>query len=285
MEFSSRQSGSARKASASYYTPTEIVNYLVREALAPLVKDKSAAEIERLRVIDLACGSAHFLVGAARFLGGHLFEAYRREGNGDPPAAFYPDRKLSPEVRARWEEEGPAWCKRRIVEHCLYGVDLNPAAVQLAQVALWIESLSGDRPLSFFAHHIRCGNSLLGSSLANYDRPPHPKLGKASDRRTIGMFEAELKKRLEAALDERKLIDAPLPPEIRADTPDEYAYKEDRLRRAEAATETARLLLDLRSAAAFLPAIWSAFPRLMSSTDLKADARGQPWWEEFERIR
>jgi hypothetical protein len=277
--------GSARKASGSYYTPTEIVNYLVREALSPLVKDKSAAEIERLRVIDLACGSAHFLVGAARFLGGHLFEAYRREANGDPPAAFYPDRKLSPEVRARWEEEGPAWCKRRIVEHCLYGVDLNPAAVQLAQVALWIESLAGDRPLSFFAHHIRCGNSLLGSSLSNYDRPPHPKLGKASDRRTIGLFEAELKKRLEAALEERKLIDAPLPPEVRADTPDEYAYKEDRLRRAEGATEIARLLLDLRSAAAFLPAIWSAFPRLMSSTDLKSDARSQAWWEEFERIR
>jgi len=148
-----------------------------------------------------------------------------------------------------------------------------------------IESLAGDRPLSFFAHHIRCGNSLLGSSLSNYDQPPHPRLGKASDRRTIGLFEAALRKRLEAALEERKLIDAPLPPEIRADTPDEYAYKEDRLRRAEAATETARLLLDLRSAAAFLPAIWSAFPRLMSSTNLGADARAQSWWEEFEHVR
>ena len=87
--------GSARKASGSYYTPTEIVDYLVREALRRSLRTKSAAEIERLRVIDLACGSAHFLVGAARFLGRHLFEAYRREGNGDPPAAFYPDRKLS----------------------------------------------------------------------------------------------------------------------------------------------------------------------------------------------
>jgi hypothetical protein len=218
-------------------------------------------------------------------LGWHLFEAYRREANGDPAAAFYPDRKLSAEVRARWDEEGPAWCKRRIVEHCLYGVDLNPAAVQLAQVGLWIESLAGDRPLSFFAHHIRNGNSLLGSSLSNYDRPPHPKLGKASDRRTIGLFEAELKKRLEAAFEERKLIDAPLPPEVRADTPDEYAYKEDRLRRAEAATETARLLLNLRSTAAFLPAIWAAFPSLMSSTDLNTDARSQPWWKEFKHIR
>jgi hypothetical protein len=277
--------GSARKASGSYYTPTPIVDYLVREALTPLVAGKSAAEIERLRVMDLACGSAHFLVGAARFLGARLFEAYRRERQGDPPPAFYPDRTLSAEVRRRWEDEGLAWCKRRIVEHCLYGVDLNPAAVQLAQVALWIESLAGDRPLSFFAHHIRCGNSLLGSSLANFDQPPHPRLGKASDRRTLGLFEAELKRRLADALEERKLIDAPLPPEVRADTPEEFIYKEDRLRRAEEATKTARLLLDLRSAAAFVPEIWASFPTLMSSTNLEADAQACQWWDDFQLVR
>ena len=275
--------GSARKSTGSYYTPTEIVDYLVRESLAPLVACKSAAEIERLRVMDPACGSAHFLVGAARFLGGKLYEAYRHEG--DPPLAFHPDRALSAEVRRRWDKEGLAWCKRRIVEKCLFGVDLNPTAVQLAQVALWIESLAGDRPLSFFAHHIRCGNSLLGSSLANFEQPPHPKLGKPTERYTLGLFEAELKKRLAAALEERKLIDAPLPPEVRPDTPDEFVYKEDRLRRAEEATATARLLLDLRSASAFLSAIWQELPALMFSDDLARDARSRPWWNEFERVR
>jgi len=277
--------GSARKASGSYYTPTPIVDYLVREALGPLVHGKSVAEIEKLRVIDLACGSAHFLVGAARFLGRHLFEAYRREGDSDLPKAFYPDRTLSVDVRRHWEEEGLAWCKRRIVERCLYGVDLNPAAMQLAQVALWIESLAGDRPLSFFAHHIRCGNSLLGSSTANFERPPHPKFGNARDRLTLGLFEAELKVRLEAALQERKLIDAPLPPEVRVETPEEFAYKEDRLRRANEATVTARLLLDLRSASVFVPAIWQDLPSLVSSLDLAADARARPWWDEFQAAR
>lgn len=275
--------GSARKASGSYYTVTEIVDYLVRESLGPLSAGKSAAEIEGLRIIDLACGSAHFLVGAARFLGPRLFEAYKR--GGDPPAAFHPDEALSADVRRRWEEEGAAWCKRRIVEKCLFGVDLNPAAVQLAQVALWIEALAGDRPLSFFAHHIRNGNSLLGSWLANFDRPPHPKLGKPSDRRTMGLFEVELKKRLQEALSERRLIDAPLPREVRADTADEYAYKEDRLHRAEAATAQARILLDLRNAAAFLPAIWRELPALMSSLDLERDARSRPWWADFEVSR
>jgi hypothetical protein len=276
--------GSARKSSGSYYTPTSMVDYLVREALGPLCENRSAGEIEGLRVIDLACGSAHFLVGAARFLGAKLHEAYARESGGDPPPAFHPDRPLNAQVRGRWEAEGQAWCKRRIVERCLFGVDLNPAAVQLAQVALWIESLAGDRPLSFFAHHVRNGNSLLGSSLDRYDTPPDAQLTARRGGGTRGLFEAELRSRLREALQERRLIDAPLPPEVRADTPEEYAYKEDRLRRAESATREARLLLDLRSACPFLPAIWRELPALMSAQQLEAEAAARPWWQEFRAL-
>jgi len=138
--------GSARKSSGSFYTREEIVQYLVRKALEGLIEDKSAAQIESLRVIDLACGSAHFLVGAARYMGRKLLDAYHRKLKDDPPPEFYPDRPLTPEVHQRWHSEGEAWCKRRIIERCLFGVDLNPTAVQLAQVALWIESLAGDRP-------------------------------------------------------------------------------------------------------------------------------------------
>ncbi len=277
--------GAARKSSGSYYTPTAMVDDLARHALQALVENRSAAEIERLRVIDIACGSGHFLVGAARFLGPKLFEAFRREHGGNPPPEFHADRVLSGEVRARWETEGQDWCRRRIVEKCLFGVDLNPAAVQLAQVALWIESLAGDRPLSFFSHHIRCGNSLLGSSLARFDAPPDPQLGKPSDRMTRGLFETELRCTLDRALAERRLIDAPLPPEIRRDTPEEYAYKDDRLKRAEVAIAQAKLLLDLRSASPFLPVIWKELPMLMSSFDLDTDARQRPWWAQFEDVR
>jgi len=277
--------GAARKSSGSYYTPTAMVDDLARHALGPIVEGRSASEIERLRVIDIACGSGHFLVGAARFLGPKLFEAYRRENGGNPPTDFHPDRSLSGEVKTRWDSEGQDWCRRRIVEKCLFGVDLNPAAVQLAQVALWIESLAGDRPLSFFSHHIRCGNSLLGSSLARFDAPPDPQLGKSEDRMTRGLFETELRRTLDAALAERRLIDAPLPPEIRRDTPAEYAYKEDRLRRADAAIAQAKLLLDLRSASPFLPVVWKELPMLMSSFDLDTDARQRPWWNQFEEAR
>jgi Eco57I restriction-modification methylase len=277
--------GAARKSSGSYYTPTAMVDDLVRYALGPLVEGRDAADIERLRVIDIACGSGHFLVGAARFLGPKLFDAYRRQQGPNPPPEFHPDRPLSGEVRTRWEAEGQDWCRRRIVERCLFGVDQNPAAVQLAQVALWIESLAGDRPLSFFSHHIRCGNSLLGSSLARFDAPPDPQLGKPGDRLTRGLFEAELKHKLNEALRERRLIDAPLPPEVRRDTPEEYAYKEDRLRRADAGLAQAKLLLDLRSASPLLPVIWRELPMLMSSFDLEFDARARPWWPQFESLR
>lgn len=278
--------GGARKASGSYYTPTPMVDYLVRESLGPLTAGKRAAEIEQLRVVDLACGSAHFLVGASRFLGEKLHAAYRAECGENPPPAFAPPDVQPATMRARWADEGLAWCRRRIIERCLYGVDLNPAAVQLARVALWIESLAGDRPLSFFQHHIRVGNSLQGTFVDRFDSPPDPNLAIARrDAATLGLFESNIRQRIESALGERRLIDAELPPEIRGDSPAEFEYKEDRLRRSDAALAPARLLMDLRSAAPFKPAIWPELAELSQATDPERAARARPWWADFERIR
>jgi hypothetical protein len=278
--------GGARKASGSYYTPTEMVDFLVRESLDPLVAGKAPQEIEQLRVVDLACGSAHFLVGAARFLGDRLFAAYKAECGDNPPAAFVPPDVRAATMQARWADEGLAWCRRRIIERCLYGVDLNPAAVQLAQVALWIESLAGDRPLSFFQHHIRTGNSLQGTFVDRFDSPPDPNLAIARrDAATLGLFESNIRQRIEAALDERRLIDAELPPEVRGDTPQEFEYKEDRLRRSDAALAPARLLMDLRSASPYMPRIWPELVTLSEAADPERAARARPWWSDFERVR
>lgn len=277
--------GSARKSSGSFYTREEIVQYLVRKALEGLVEDKSAAEIESLRVIDLACGSAHFLVGAARYMGRKLLDAYRREFKDEPPPEFYPDRPLTPGIHQRWHSEGEAWCKRRIVERCLFGVDLNPTAVQLAQVALWIESLAGDRPLSFFAHHIRPGNSLLGTWLERLHQPPHPALDDRKGKDQGGLFEIQFKRLIREALDERLLIDKPLPPDIRKDTPQEYEYKADRLKCSNDLLSQAHLLFDLRSAAAFVPEIWGVWATLLSTDNLAEYAVKQKWWEKFEAVR
>lgn len=273
--------GGARKSSGSYYTRDEIVQYLCREALRGRVEDASPEAILRLRVIDIACGSAHFLVGAARYLGAALRSAYQRAHADEPPTDFLPDHRAA--IReARWEAEADAWCKRRVVEQCLFGVDLNPTAVELARVALWIESLAGDRPLTFFAHHVRCGNSLLGTSLATLHKPPLPGRGGSQ---SLDLFAQPLRTALERAREARTLIDAGLPRDIRPDTPEEYRYKADRLAEADAILDRARLLYDLRSASAFLPDIWRDFASLLAADDPEVTARERPWWPEFDAIR
>jgi hypothetical protein len=275
--------GGARKSSGSFYTREEIVGYLVRKALEGLIAGKGSTGIEELKIIDPACGSAHFLVGAARYLGRKLFEAYRFEFDQNPPPDFYPGRNLGETVRAEWERDGEAWCKRRIVERCLYGVDLNPMAVQLAQVALWIESLAGDRPLSFFDHHIRCGNSLLGTWLERLHEPAHPSSTVYRGQR--GLFEGNIDVDIARALDERLLIDASMPRDVRRDTPDEYEYKADRLKHAEECIAQARLLFDLRNAAAFIPDIWSVWDAVLQATDLLDYCGKQQWWPKFLEVR
>ncbi|MEI8167996.1 MAG: N-6 DNA methylase, partial [Chloroflexales bacterium] len=157
--------GGRRKGSGSYYTPQEITAFLVKEALEPLVEPivqgcaerdvhgqprRSPDEILDLKVCDPAMGSAAFLVQACRYLA----EAY---GRARIAAGLDDDGRISQEELASY--------KRRVAERCLYGVDLNPMAVELAKVSLWLETLSGDRPLTFLDAHLRCGNALIGAPL------------------------------------------------------------------------------------------------------------------------
>lgn len=144
-------SGSERKSTGSYYTPPELVAELIRSALEPVVEEvrknaRTREEKERailsLKVCDPACGSGHFLLAAARRLGKEL--ARIRTGEDEP----------APEqMRA---------AVRDVVAHCIYGVDKNPLAVELARVALWLESHAEGKPLTFLEHRIRHGDSLVG---------------------------------------------------------------------------------------------------------------------------
>lgn len=84
---------------------------------------------------------------------------------------------------------------------------------------------------------------------------------------------------------ERLLIDAGLPADIRKDTPQEYEYKADRLKRADALLRQAKLLFDLRNAAAFVPAIWQDWPQMATTDDVAALAKSRPWWDEFEQVQ
>jgi len=134
--------GNARKTSGSYYTPDSLVETLLDSALDPVL-DRAEAEggadaILDLKVIDPAIGSGHFMLGAARRM------ADRVARLRDPDA---PDTQAA---------------LRDVVGRCIYGVDRNPMAVELAKVALWIESVSPGAPLGFLDANIRCGDALLG---------------------------------------------------------------------------------------------------------------------------
>ena len=153
--------GSERKTTGSYYTRPELVRELIQSALVPVMEDRLAeaakqskgqsAEAIRsakskaildISVCDPACGSGHFILEAARQLGKEL--ARIRVGEDEPtPEQFH-------------------MAVRDVISHCIHGVDVNPLAVDLCKLALWLEGHWVGKPLSFLDHRIRCGNSLIG---------------------------------------------------------------------------------------------------------------------------
>lgn len=141
--------GSARKLSGSYYTPDSLVQELIKSALEPVIEKTladnptdPAGALLKLKVIDPACGSGHFLLAASRRLAAEL--ARLAADTGQPDEALYRQ------------------CMRTVVRHCIHGVDLNPMAVELCRTALWLETIEPGMPLGFLDAHIRCGNSLVG---------------------------------------------------------------------------------------------------------------------------
>lgn len=151
-----------RKTTGSFYTPQSLTEFLVRRTLAPLVANRTARDILALRVVDPAMGSGAFLVAACRFLADSCEQALIRDNQW--PA----DADAAERTRLR----------RLVAEQCLYGVDRNPAAVQLARLSLWLTTLAGDRPLTFLDHHLAVGNSLVGAWLDALSQPPSSKAAK-----------------------------------------------------------------------------------------------------------
>ena len=147
--------GNERKTSGSYYTPDSLVQCLLDSALDPVVEDairgKVGAEAEKailaLKVCDPAVGSGHFLVGAAHRLARHLARVRAlAQGESEPSPLLYQH------------------ALRDVIGRCLFGVDLNPMALELCRLSLWLEALEPGKPLSFLDAHLQCGNALLGAT-------------------------------------------------------------------------------------------------------------------------
>jgi len=152
-----------RKRTGSYYTPDAIVKYIVEQTVGPAlseavtgIKDaqKQADAVLNINCLDPAMGSGHFLVEVVEHIARFLVDLGAPVEDARSKNAERPSSDL-----AHW--------KRRVAQSCVYGVDVNPLAVDLAKLSLWLSTAAKDRPLSFLDHHLRAGNSLVGARLAD----------------------------------------------------------------------------------------------------------------------
>lgn len=144
-----------RKQSGSFYTPRALTELVVRHTLTPLTSGRTADRILQLKILDPAMGSGAFLVAACR----HLADAYER-------ALIDERRILDHEIDA----DRRADFRRLVAQRCLYGVDRNPTAVELARLSLWLATLSRGKPLSFLDHRLRAGDALVGAEPSDLQR-------------------------------------------------------------------------------------------------------------------
>ena len=134
-----------RKDTGSYYTPDYIVKYIVSETLSPLIKGKTSKDILNLKVCDPAIGSGRFLSGALEFLTNAYIDAVNKEKYDD--VDFY-----TPSV------------KRKVLDSCIFGVDINPRAVKLAKMSLWLDTAIHNVKLKRLDDQLKCGNSLIDAN-------------------------------------------------------------------------------------------------------------------------
>lgn len=156
-----------RKKTGSYYTPDYIVKYMVDQALRPILDaaiQNAQTDAERIQaalainVLDPSMGSGHFLVEVTEYIARYLVEL-----------------GLQPEEAGEAGEADLTYWKRRVAQQCIYGVDLNPLAVELAKLSLWLITVAKDHPLSFLDYRLREGNALIGSWLEDIAAGQHPK--------------------------------------------------------------------------------------------------------------
>lgn len=162
-----KNNNNSRKSSASYYTPTSLSHYLVEAGIDYALNRPNAKPLMDLKIIDTACGSGHFLVEALNYIT-HLGMMRLEHDAALRQLVEEERRKINAQIQSlniqSYEPEDAQILKRALLKRCIYGVDLNPFAVELARLSLWIDSFIFGTPLSFIEHHIQHGNALMGAS-------------------------------------------------------------------------------------------------------------------------
>jgi hypothetical protein len=228
--------GSTRRSTGAHYTPPSLTEPIVQHTLEPLVyvgpaeglpreqwKLQSPKEILSLKVCDMAMGSGAFLVQVCRYLAERLTEAWENEERRHPGEVLMtPDGEFSignPSERLVPTEanERIAIARRVVADRCLYGVDINPMAVEMAKLSLWLITVDAHRPFSFLDHALKSGDSLLGvtslEQLENFSMRPGG--GKQRAFSTLNLW-----RHIDEAKKKRELLEA-----MPSDTPEQIAAK------------------------------------------------------------
>ena len=228
--------GTARRSTGTHYTPPSLTEPIVQYTLEPLVYKgpaeglpreqwqlKPPKELLAFKVCDMAMGSGAFLVQACRYLAERLTEAWENEEKkhpneilATPEGAFSkgaPGERLVPQDAA----ERLTIARRIVADRCLYGVDINPMAVEMAKLSLWLITLDAKRPFTFLDHAFKCGDSLLGLSafkqLENFSL--RPEGGKQMAFSTMNLW-----RHIDEATNKREALEA-----MPSDTPEQIAAK------------------------------------------------------------
>lgn len=264
-----------RRATGSYYTPDYIVKYITEQTLEPLLQqavtqaanDKAKVDaVLGIKVLDPSMGSAHFLVEATEYI-----------------ARFLVELNAQTEVASR--EANLSYWKRRVVQSCIYGVDLNPLAVELAKLSLWLSTVAKDRPLSFLDHHLRTGNAVIGTRLTNLTLAPggngNGRKSKETPKEQLSLFDDEaFRQHISSAVDLMWLVEYSPAQTIEQVKEQEQLYTQMR----EKLVGKYGALADLHTAVyygvAVDPTLWKPLMDFATGRTLTAPAQFKQWLQD-----
>ncbi len=248
--------GQDRRSTGTHYTPRSLTEPIVQYTLEPIVyigvaegkpkeqwQLKSASELLKIKVCDFAMGSGAFLVQACRYLAERLVEAWEEAERSHPGQVIVtPEGQLSESrpgesIVPKDPTERMLTAKRIVADRCIYGVDVNPMAVEMAKLSLWLVTMQKNRPFTFLDHALKCGDSLLGVTDAKqieyFSLQPEKKIQSES-------IEDVCKPLLETAIAKRKELEGFTATDIQG-----IQHKEQLFLEAENALDQVRFLGDL----------------------------------------
>ena len=286
-----------RASTGTHYTPRFLAEQVAEGALEPLVyssgplqtadrsqwKLRTAEEILSLRVADIAMGSGAFLVAACRYLAGKLIEAWSAKGNVDarlllaePPV----ESGLALDVAA---DPLIIKARREIIEHCLYGVDINPMAVEMAKLSLWLISMDPHRPFTFLDDRLATGDSLFGITSIDQLEWMHfdAKAGRKLHEGTLLDFMSGVRSLL-AEVTEQRVSLANLPDDTFADLTKKRELLSDVQTKTQALTSYANLIVGAALASSGKGGLWLTAAKIASEAATEgaveeAEEKAEDW--------